>query len=192
MIRINLVGVSKQKKTRRPPGPLITTELPSIRTIALFAFTIALAGLYFLYWHAGSQHEKLQTDLRAVDKQLAALSGVKQARDQRSKELELLKVKFRVIDQLQAQRKGPVKLLDMIAQTVNSTDAVWLSKVSDEGTSIAMEGTALSPTAVANLITNLKKSGYFKAIELKETSQDSGATEYQTFSFSLTCEKQPS
>ena len=62
-----------------------------------------------------------------------------------------------------------VQLLNTITQTVNSTDAVWLSKMSDDGKSISMDGMALSTTAVANLISNLKKSGYFKNIELKET-----------------------
>ena len=37
---------------------------------------------------------------------------------------------------------------------------------------------------------NLKKSGYFKTIELKETWQDESVKEYQAFTFTLVCEKQ--
>ena len=51
---------------------------------------------------------------------------------------------------------------------------------------------ALSTTAVANLISNLKKSGYFKNIELKETLQDDAVKDYQAFTFTLVCEKQQS
>jgi Tfp pilus assembly protein PilN len=48
---------------------------------------------------------------------------------------------------------------------------------------------ALSTSAVANLISNLQKSGYFKNIEIKETYQDDTYKEVQAFQFTLTCEK---
>jgi hypothetical protein len=49
---------------------------------------------------------------------------------------------------------------------------------------------ALSTQAVANLITNLKRSGYFKNVEIKEAIQDPSFKEAQAFTFSLNCEKQ--
>ena len=48
---------------------------------------------------------------------------------------------------------------------------------------------ALSADAVASLIQNLQKTGYFKSIEIKETFQDETYKEMQAFSFILTCEK---
>jgi len=48
---------------------------------------------------------------------------------------------------------------------------------------------ALSTDAVANLIQNLQKTGYFKNIEIKETYQDESVKDMQAFQFELTCEK---
>jgi len=48
---------------------------------------------------------------------------------------------------------------------------------------------ALSTDAVANLITNLQKTGFFHNIEIKETFQDDTYKEMQAFQFVLTCEK---
>jgi Tfp pilus assembly protein PilN len=48
---------------------------------------------------------------------------------------------------------------------------------------------ALSTDAVANLITNLQKTGFFKNIEIKETYQDEQVKDMQAFQFELTCEK---
>ena len=48
---------------------------------------------------------------------------------------------------------------------------------------------ALSADAVANLISNLQKTGYFKNIEIKEAAQDETVKDMQAFQFSLTCEK---
>jgi len=77
----------------------------------------------------------------------------------------------------------------MIGDTVNNTEAVWLSSMKDQGNnSIAIEGMALSTDAVASLITNLQKSGHFRNVEIKETFQDANIKEMQAFQFTLTCE----
>ena len=73
--------------------------------------------------------------------------------------------------------------------TVNKTEAVWLNTMKDAGASIDIEGYALSSDAVATLIANLQKTGYFKNVEIKETSQDASIKEMQAFLFTLTCEK---
>jgi len=94
-----------------------------------------------------------------------------------------------VIDQLRANQSGPVELLNTMGDTVNNTEAVWLSSMRDNGPSVDLEGTALSADAVAALITNLQKSGHFKNIEIKETFQDEQVKDMQAFQFTLTCEK---
>jgi len=73
----------------------------------------------------------------------------------------LLQAAGRVIDQLRANQTGPVALLAMIGDTVNGTEAVWLNSLQDQGASVAIDGTALSSDAVANLISNLQKTGFF-------------------------------
>ena len=94
-----------------------------------------------------------------------------------------------VIDQLRQNQTGPVSLLAMISDTVNETEAVWLNSMQDQGANVAIDGTAWSSAAVANLITNLQKTGYFKNIEIKETYQDETVRDMQAFQFTLTCEK---
>jgi len=59
----------------------------------------------------------------------------------------------------------------------------------EEGNNINLDGMALSPSAVANLMRNLEKTGYFKSVEMKETFQDDQVKDIQAFQFTLTCEK---
>jgi type IV pilus assembly protein PilN len=94
-----------------------------------------------------------------------------------------------IIDQLRSNQAGPVNLLAMIGETVNNTEAIWLNNLKDQGTSVDIEGMALSSDAVANLITNLQKTGYFKTVEIKESMQDETVKDMQAFVFTLTCEK---
>ena len=58
----------------------------------------------------------------------------------------------------------------------------------DTGPSVSLEGTALSTDAVASLIANLQKTGFFKSVEIKETYQDETIKDMQAFQFMLTCE----
>lgn len=185
MIRINLLGAPKPKIR----APRITMSAPSIKVLVISLVVIIAAGLYFQYWRVNKQHVQLQADLRDTDKELAALAGVKAIWTQKQHEADLLKRKVQMIEQLRANQSGPVQLLGMVAGTVGATDAVWLNRMSDDGGSVSLEGMALSTTAVANLITNLRNTGYFKTVELKETVQDEHLKEYQAFSFTLVCEK---
>jgi Tfp pilus assembly protein PilN len=59
----------------------------------------------------------------------------------------------------------------------------------DSGASVSLDGTALSTDAVATLIANLQKTGFFKSVEIKETFQDDAVKDMQAFQFTLTCEK---
>ena len=88
-------------------------------------------------------------------------------------------------------QSGPVDLLTTVSATVNNTDEVWLVAMSDAGNNVNVEGTALSSNAVANLMTNLMKTGYFKTVEIKEAYQDEAEKKLQAFNFSLICEKLP-
>jgi Tfp pilus assembly protein PilN len=90
---------------------------------------------------------------------------------------------------LRAAQTGPVNLLNTVGSTVNNTEAVWLNTMKDQGASIDIEGLALSQDAVANLITNLQKTGFFKNVEIKETFQDDSVKDMQAFLFTLSCEK---
>src|ERR1700675_2653690 len=95
-----------------------------------------------------------------------------------------------VIDSLRAAQSGcTVTLLAMLGETVNGTEAVWLRSMDDTGASVSLEGTALGTDAVANLIANLQKTGFFKSVEIKETYQDEQIKDMQAFQFTLNCDK---
>ena len=111
------------------------------------------------------------------------LADVKAKYLERQSQAENYKRRVDVIDQLRAGQMGPVNLLNTIGETVNGTEAVWLSTMKDQGTSVNIEGMALSTDAVANLIQNLQKTGYFKTIEIKETYQDEQLKDMQAFQF---------
>ena len=83
------------------------------------------------------------------------------------------------------------QLLNTVGDTVNRTDAVWLNSMKDDGTNINLDGIALNIDAVANLMKNLKKTGVFRNIQIKESYEDDLSKDMQAFVFTLVCEKAP-
>jgi Tfp pilus assembly protein PilN len=152
---------------------------------------LALAGLVNLgYWYQlDRQHRDIAAKMEVAVRKNAELADVKARYLERQREAENYKRRVDVIDQLRAAQAGPVNLLNTIGQTVNGTEAVWLNSMKDQGNSVDIDGMALSADAVASLIANLQKTGYFKNIEIKETYQDDTYKEMQAFNFTLTCEK---
>lgn len=189
MIRINLLGTTK-KKQRRPSFsmPVVPAEGPSLLVVGLLVAVIAIGLNYWYLTRLQHEQEKVKQDLVTADAQIAQLSSIKQKYMQRQKEADEAKRRVDVIDQLRAKQTGPVMLLSMLGQSVNSTDAVWLLKMTDDGAKVKLEGVALSPTSLANLMTNLRKTGYFSNVELDETVEESGK-KVRMFSFKLTCDK---
>jgi Tfp pilus assembly protein PilN len=128
--------------------------------------------------------------MKVAEQKNRELADVKARFLERQTQANNYKRRVDVIDGLRAsQNGGPVTLMAMLGETVNNTEAVWLSKMDDSGPNVNLEGTALSTDAVANLIANLQKTGFFKNVEIKETYQDEQIKDMQAFQFTLTCEK---
>ena len=72
--------------------------------------------------------------------------------------------------------------------TVSRTDTLWLVSVDRKGDGLTINGAAGSINAVANYITQLRRSGYFQSVEIKESHQDDSNKTVQIFLFSLTAQ----
>ena len=191
MIRINLLGAPKPK-SKRGASPAVTLEIgqpgsPKVKILIMLALA---AGVNWWYWHElDRQSQILASRMQAAEQKNHELADVKARYLERQREVENYKHRVDVIDQLRASQSGPVELLNTIADTVNSSEAVWLNSMKDLGQSVDIDGMALSADAVAGLITNLQKTGRFHSIEIKETYQDDQVRNMQAFEFTLTCEK---
>jgi Tfp pilus assembly protein PilN len=195
MIRINLLGAPKPKNKRGGSAVASAAAVmevgevgsPQLKIIVI----VAIAGLLNVgyWWQLNNAHKSIAAKMAVAEQKNRELADVKNRYLERQKQADSYKRRVDVIDQLRAGQAGPVNLLNTIGDTVNNTEAVWLNSMKDQGANVDIEGMALSTDAVATLITNLQKTGYFKNIEIKETFQDDSYKDMQAFQFTLTCEK---
>ena len=184
MIRINLLGQARPKAKRR------AVPLEATLQLILLASSLVVAGaVIFVIWlqtsrDISSEEEKIKqyqaqkAELETLKLQLTAFEAQK----------EVLLKRRQVIDDLQRQRTGAEELLDRMALSVNRTETLWLTNMARKGSGLTIQGTAGSIRAVANFITEMRRSGYFDKIEIREARQDDHSPTVQIFNFTLTAE----
>jgi Tfp pilus assembly protein PilN len=193
MIRINLLGSPKPKgKKNSAASTAPSFEFGNLGgpLVQVAAVMLIAGALNYGYWYQLDREKKaIAVQTRVAEQKNRELADIKVRYLERQRQADSYKRRVDVIDQLRANQAGPLPLLAMIGDTVNGTEAVWLNSMQDQGASVAIDGTALSSDAVANLISNLQKTGFFRNIEIKESIQDEQIKDMQAFQFTLTCEK---
>jgi type IV pilus assembly protein PilN len=184
MIRINLLGRSRPKATRQAVPLEATLQL-------VFLVAALVVSLGVLYYHWSSMNQEITQVSAHIQKQTgekARLEHLKSQVDEFERQKAVLQQRINVIEALQRDRTGGQELLDALANTVTRTDTLWLTSLNRSGDALTIQGSAGSINAVANFITQLKHSGYFDQVEIKESTQDSKNAAVQTFTFTLTAQ----
>ena len=193
MIKINLLDTAKGKGKRVSVGPVMPTmEMGDMGSPKLKILVIVvIVGLgNLMYWYRLDHMAKdLDQKMKIAEQKNRELADVKARYLERQSQASAYQRRVDVIKQLHDAQSGPVNLMAMMGETINNTEAVWLSKMDDTGAAVSLEGMALSTDAVANLIANLQKTGFFRSVEIKETYQDETVKDMQAFQFTLTCDK---
>ena len=188
MIRINLLGVPRKTRGKRAAAVSAPGEGSSTVVLALVVVLGLVVAVAASYMWVTREHDQLEKNLQKAVVENQRLADVKVKYEASKRKADMFERRVKVIDELKEAQKGPVNLLNLVADTVNKTDAVWLNAMTTDGKSLNFTGMALSADAVADLMSNLRKTGAFKSVEIKETSQDPAVKELQAFKFELICE----
>src|SRR5690348_8438947 len=190
MIRINLLGIPRKTRGKRTASAAsVPGEGSSTVVLVVGALGVLAVAILASWTWVDRVHKGLEVEMQKAEVENRRLADVKAKYEASKRKADIFERRVKVIDELKEAQKGPVNLLNTVADTVNRTDAVWLETMTDDGKALNFTGMALSADAVADLIANLRKTGYFKTVEIKETSQDPSVKELQAFKFERICEK---
>ncbi len=184
MIRINLLGRARPKPQRQAVPLEATLQV----VFFLAAMVVALGVLYYNWHSTNDQITEVRLHIQKQSGEKARLEKLKMQVDEFERQKGVLQQRINIIEQLQRNRTGGQELLNALADTVTRTDTLWLTSLNRQGNGLTIVGTAGSINAVANFITQLKHSGYFDQIEIKESTQDTKSSDIQTFAFTLTAQ----
>lgn len=181
MIRINLLGQARPKAAKQ------TVPLEATVQIILFGAAIAVAAivLFIVYMSQSKQLDQTNARIRDLEAEKASLQQIKAQVDAFESQKAVLQQRIDVIETLQKNRSGAQDLLQMVANTVVRVDALWLTSINRSGDTLDIQGEAGSINAVANFITELKRSGYFTNVEIKNAKENDIRPTVETYQFSM-------
>jgi type IV pilus assembly protein PilN len=160
MIRINLLPVRAAQKKEQLRGQLVVLVLSVILVV------VACAGVYL------SMNLKIdgeQAAIEAKNKEIIRLRAAIGEVGRFKKLQEELRGKLEILDQLKANRSGPVRLLDELNRRVPAK--LWITKFSEDSGNISISGVGLNEETVAEFMRSLEASAYYQNIVLKVTEQ---------------------
>lgn len=184
MIRINLLGQERPKTT----GPTIPLE-SSLRLVLFAAALVLTVVVLLVMYHQKSQElASIETHISSLQVERARLQQTKAEVQRFEQEKAVLQQQINVIEALQANRSGGQQLLQMVANTVERSDSLWLTSLDRKGNALNLTGEAGSIDAIANFITQMRRSGYFDKIDIQEAAENDIVKGEQTYAFTMSAQ----
>jgi Tfp pilus assembly protein PilN len=182
MIRINLLGQVRPKAAKQ------AVPLEATLQVVLFIAAVAVAAVILSVVYFSQRRDLDQTNKRiaALKAEKSSLEQIKQDVDRFEAQKAVLQQRIDVIETLQKNRTGAQEMLQMVANTVVRVDSLWLTSLDHTSDSLNIKGEAGSINAVANFITELKRSGYFDKIEISSAKEDDLRPGVETYGFEMT------
>ena len=183
MIKINLLYRSVEEKEKKTN---IARQLAIVVAVTVvFAILIASIQIYMMRSIAN-----IEADIKTREARLVVLKKILGEIDDIMAEKRTLEKKLAVIKRLEEDRLYPVRLLDEVNALVPTKD-VRLTKVSEQGSQLSIEGVGRDNIAVAIFMKSLELSRYIQSVDLISSKQVniSGVNVNQ---FSLSCVKKRS
>src|SRR5215472_17364292 len=181
MIRINLLGQARPKAAKKAVPLEATMQI----IFALAAIGLAVVVLGITYFQQKRDLDKTNGQIAILRAAKASLQQVKQDVDNFQAQKAVLQQRIDVIETLQKNRTGAQELLQQVANTVVRVDSLWLTELNRTSDSLQIKGEAGSINAIANFITEMKRSGYFDKVEIKSAKEDDLQSGVETYGFEM-------
>lgn len=160
MIRINLLMA---RAVRRRAG--LRKEISIFISVLVLLFLII--GL--VQWIYVNQSRALQNQISNRKVKLEKLRVLKQQIAKYKANIKLLEKKLAIINELKKNKTIPVRILDEL--TIHIPDKMSLRSLKKSGSQLELGGWALDDEVIANFMTNLQRSRYFRGVELIVTER---------------------
>lgn len=159
MIRINLLPVRISKK-----------KVAGKQQIILLAAIVVAGYVGNLIWASAraSDLETRQVKIRKLQQEIAQLDRIIGEVRNIKEQQAALREKLRILDELKANRSGPVRVLDALGTV--TPKRLWFTKMEEKTGTITFHGGAATIDDVSEFMSALKEDPHFTTIELQKTT----------------------
>lgn len=178
MIRINLLPVraARRKENIR-------------QQVSIFFLSILLVFgiMFYLSIHLGKKISHLNAEIEQAQGELTLLQAKSRQADKIKAELDKLEAKLGIIETLEANRFGPVRIMDALTSLVVAKK-MWVTSLSETGGKMSLAGVAVDNKTIADFMKRLEGSPYFGEVDLISSNQVVMGEGRKFKGFSITCQ----
>ena len=166
MIKINL---AREGRAVRGAGaaPVAAAGVPAVTggaslnnvIVAALAILGLLAAAGYWFWQKRERDSRLETVAQREGEAKKLESIIAEVEDYQRRK-ESLQNRIDLINELKANQKGPVRIMDQISKDL--PDLVWLDNMTINANQVTLSGRGLNPNAIALFIENVKKDPFFE------------------------------
>lgn len=156
MIRVNLLAGGAHAA---PPRVWVPAEQRS-SLIGLGMLLVTGLGVGGWWYYLNGQHAATEENITKAEVRIEQLKdALKLLETSRTQKAEL-ESRLALIDRLRAAKHAPVRMLNLLNASI--PDGLWLMEIKQAGSSVTIEGRAMSQTSVSDFAKSLQDSGFFK------------------------------
>ena len=167
MIRVNLLSTGPGAA---PPREWFPKEQRSA-ALGLLLLMGTAVGVGGWWWYVRHQHASTEARIEQAEARLARLKDAAKLVDLVAARKSELTERLGLIDRLREAKRQPVSLLETVSRSV--PEGLWLSEIKQTGTSVQVDGRAMSLTSITDFAAMMQSSGLFKMpVEILSTSTE--------------------
>jgi type IV pilus assembly protein PilN len=152
MIRINLLGVDRQKARKAP-----AFDLGQQLTLACSVILVVTAlGIGWWYWSLNEEATRVEAEIEAAQREQTRLRSLLTEVQQFETRRGQLQQRVQLIEQLRAGQSVPVQLLDHVSRSL--PDMLWLTEMEQTAEALTIQGRSMTLIALSDLVGNLGNS----------------------------------
>ncbi|HSG00727.1 MAG TPA: PilN domain-containing protein [Vicinamibacterales bacterium] len=155
MIKVNLLATSGAQ----PPREWIPRGQRSAM-LGLAMLLVTGAGVTGWWWYLGQERADVESRIAAAEADLVRLRAAAVLVEQASQRKATLTEKLSLIERLRVAKRGPLNLIETVSFSV--PDGLWLLEIKQTGSTVQLDGRAMSLTSVTDFAERLQTSGLFK------------------------------
>lgn len=185
MIKINLLSEGKRPVVARRARQPIGGQAEFGNAAMIGAIVLGLLVAFGWWFMLDREIKKKDGEIAVAQKEVDELAQViKEVEEYKVKKTELER-KISVINDLKANQRGPVRIMDDVSRAL--PELLWLSRMNVTASTIQLQGTAFNMSAVANFLDNLDKVEEFSEPILADATQRSAkqGSRNETYDFKL-------
>ncbi len=182
MIRINLLGVARP--AARPVAAPPTVARQALILLASLLAAFAIVGFIWRIWT--TEINRLNQEYAKQQIEAERLKQIRAENQRYVQQRQQLESRIDTIQTLVNSRVGPVDFMTALGNVVNRSSDLYLLTVTPEGARVVIQGQANSVESIANFVANLKNSGSFEEVQLRQYFQDDQPNR-MSFKFHLDC-----